>query len=118
MLTTKKCWIVGAQILSRTCEWLTKKKTVDGEAAMATLTASNPLEMYEGQPHHGGGSYILGHRIPDGVRFLQSGRDMLTDGYTVFWINEKKGVHNMTLQEPIDDDSITALIVAMRLSCS
>jgi hypothetical protein len=85
---------------------------------MAVLTASNPLEIYEGKPHVGGGSYILGQRIPDGVRFLQSGRDLLTDGYTVFWINQEKGVHNMTLQEPINDDSIVALVTAMRLSCS
>jgi len=84
---------------------------------MAVLTANNPLEIYEGKPHHGGGCYILGHRIPDGVRFLQSGRDMLTDGYTVFWINAEKGVHNMTLEEPITDDSIVALVTAMRLSC-
>lgn len=85
---------------------------------MEVLTASNPLEMFEGQPHQGGGAYILGHRIPDGVRFLQSGRDLLTDGYTVFWINQEKGVHNMTLQDPITDDSIVALVTAMRLSCS
>lgn len=85
---------------------------------MAVLTASNPLAIFEGKPHVGGGSYILGHRIPDGVRFLQSGRDLITDGYTVFWINEEKGVHNMTLQDPINDDSIVALVTAMRLSCS
>jgi len=85
---------------------------------MAVLTANNPLEIFEGSPRAGGGSYILGHRIPDGVRFVQSGRDVLSDGYTVFWINAGQGVHNMTLQEPIDDDSIVALMTAMRLSCS
>lgn len=85
---------------------------------MAVLTASNPLELFCNQPTQGGGSYILGHRIPDNVRFLQSNHSVSFDGYNVFWIGATKSVvHQMEVHNPVTEESIITLLTAMRMSC-
>ena len=85
---------------------------------MAVPTVSNPLELFANAPTHGGGSYILGHRIPDNVRFLQSNPSITFDGYTVYWIgDEKSKVHQLEVYNPITEESIITLLTAMRMSC-
>ena len=85
---------------------------------MAVLTASNPLDEFCNEPKKGGGSYLLGHRIPDGVRFLQTTPSIMFDGYNVFWINSEKGaVHQMEVHNPVTEESVITLLTAMRMSC-
>ena len=85
---------------------------------MAVPTVSNPLELFCKQPLKGGGSYLLGHRIPDNVRFLQSNPSLSFDGYNVFWIGDTKSVvHQMEVHNPVTEESIITLLTAMRMSC-
>lgn len=84
---------------------------------MAVPTASNPLELFINEPQRGGGSYILGHRIPDNVRFLQSDHSIMFDGYNVFWLSDAEGVHQMEVHNPVTEESIITLLTAMRMTC-
>lgn len=85
---------------------------------MAVPTVSNPLELFSQEPTRGGGSYILGHRIPDNVRFLQSDLSINFDGYNVYWIGDEKNVvHQMEVYNPVNEESIITLLTVMRMSC-
>jgi hypothetical protein len=84
--------------------------------AVTTLTNEFPTwNGYSNKPS------LFGYPIPDNVKAVDHSYDVLTDCVRVAWATysdpQVKLWHQMTLERPITEEQITALIVAMKLSC-
>lgn len=85
---------------------------------MAVTTLTNEFPTWNGYSNK---PSLFGYPIPDNVKAVDHSYDVLTDGVRVAWATytdpQGKLWHNMTLERPITEEQITALIVAMKLSC-
>ena len=84
---------------------------------MAVTTLTNEFPTWYGYANK---PSLFGYPIPDNVKAVDHAYDVLTDGVRVAWETysaPKESWHHMTLKRPITEEQITALIVAMKLSC-
>ncbi len=85
---------------------------------MAVTTRINEFPTWNGYSNK---PSLFGYPIPDNVKAVDHSYDVLTDGVRVAWATytdpQEKLWHYMTLERPITEEQITALIVAMKLSC-
>jgi hypothetical protein len=64
------------------------------------------------------GTYLFfGHPIPKQIVSVHDRYDPMCDGLTIMWVTRDFGAHSMTMNNPIDNDQITAVLTAMRMSC-
>jgi len=63
------------------------------------------------------GTLFMGREIPAHVTHTAVGYTLESDALQVQWITKNAICHKMELQHPLTEDSITILLVSMRLSC-
>lgn len=64
------------------------------------------------------GTYLFfGRPVPKQIISVHERYDPMWGGLTIMWITSDLGGHSMTMNNPIDNDQITAVLAAMRMSC-
>jgi hypothetical protein len=95
----------------------TKRPTEDGGKVVAVTTLTNNFPVW-----YGGGEKptLFGYSVPNNVYAVDHSLDVMTNDVRVEWTTNpdfKNPWHYMELKRPITEEQITALIVAMKLSC-
>jgi hypothetical protein len=65
---------------------------------------------------------VFGYPVPDNIRAVDHTFDVVADSVSIAWAtefnsNQATGWHRMDIEMPITEEKITALLVAMKLSC-
>lgn len=85
---------------------------------MAVTTRINDFPTWYGGPKQ---ATLFGYPIPRNVRAVDHAFDVARDGVTIAWATygdpAEKPWHRMEMCMPITEEKITALLVAMKLSC-
>lgn len=85
---------------------------------MAKTTVDYAEKFFWHLPHFvRSGTTFMGYDIPANVRATAQRYDINTDTIHVLWWTTNGNTHTMQFESPRTPDSITALLVSMRLSC-
>lgn len=87
---------------------------------MAATTRINDFPTWYGGDHRK--ATLFGYPVPENIRAVDHTFDVLTDSVTIAWstntdLLHSKRWHHMDIEMPMTEEKITALIVAMKLSC-
>ena len=63
------------------------------------------------------GTTLMGHKLPSNVTRIDTMYTVHNDSTLVRWTNKDGSTHNMAFEHPLTPESITTLLVSMRLSC-
>jgi len=65
---------------------------------------------------------LFGYPVPENIRAVDHTFDVITDSVTIAWstntdLLHSKRWHYMKIEMPMTEEKVTALLVAMKLSC-
>jgi hypothetical protein len=97
----------------------TKRPIEDGEKVVAVTTRINDFPTWYGVNPN---ATIFGYPVPNNIRAVDHSFDVAADSVTISWAtdfdsNQATGWHRMEIDVPVTEEKITALLVAMKLSC-
>lgn len=85
---------------------------------MAVTTRINDFPTWYGGPKP---ATLFGYPVPKNIRAVDHSFDVVREGVTIAWATygdpQDKPWHHMEVSMPITEEQITALLVAMKLSC-